>query len=173
MARRTQPLADLVGASLGRAMARQGFSAADIVLSWPEIVGERLAAFSQPIRLDWSRRVVGDASAASAALVVRVESAFAIELQHLAPLVLERVNAHYGWRCAGRLVLKQGPVRRAKPAASEARSLTPVERTHIDLSLDGIEEVDLKGALDRLATAVVTAERALPDDPDGTTVPQS
>ena len=52
--------------------------------------------------------------------MIRVESAFALELQHLAPVVIERVNAYYGWRCIGKLVLKQGPVRRAekkRPAA--------------------------------------------------------
>ena len=53
-----------------------------------------------------------DARPEPATLVVRVESAFALEMQHLAPIVIERVNAHYGWRCVGRLVLKQGPVRR-------------------------------------------------------------
>jgi hypothetical protein len=35
-------------------------------------------------------------------LTVRVEGAFALELQHLGPLVIERINRHYGWACVGR-----------------------------------------------------------------------
>ena len=62
-----------------------------------------------------------DARPEPATLVVRVESAFALELQHLAPLLIERINAHYGWRCVGRLVLKQGPVRAAQAGAPARR----------------------------------------------------
>jgi len=110
-----KPLADLVGPTLGPALAARGFAAVDIVANWPDFVGERLAAFTQPLKVDWPRRPKGeaaDAPSAPASLVVRVESAFALDLQHLAPLVVERINAHYGWRCVGRLVLKQGAVRR-------------------------------------------------------------
>ena len=41
---------------------------------------------------------------------------FSANLGHLFveyPLI-ERINAHYGWRCIGRIVLKQGPVTRRK-----------------------------------------------------------
>ncbi len=92
-AKRAVPLADLVGACIGPAAARQGFSGADILVSWADIVGDRLAAASQPIRLDWPRRHPGSGASDPAVLVVRVESAFAIDLQHLAPLVVERVDA--------------------------------------------------------------------------------
>ncbi len=54
-------------------------------------------------------------------LVVRTESAFALEMQHLAPIVIERVNTYYGWRCIGRIVLKQGPVH----AAEKKRPVVP------------------------------------------------
>jgi hypothetical protein len=35
-------LADLVDACLAPALAAQGFAAADVVVAWPDIVGERL-----------------------------------------------------------------------------------------------------------------------------------
>ena len=115
---RPKPLADFVDSCLGPALRAQGFAASDVITAWPEIAGERLAAFSRPVRLEWPRRGRPDPDARPepAALIVRVESAFALELQHLAPLLIERINAHYGWRCVGRLVLKQGPVPRPKQA---------------------------------------------------------
>src|SRR5215207_4164978 len=85
-------------------------------------VGPRLAAACQPIRIEWSRRGLRnrDERPQPAMLIVRVEGAFALELQHVAPLLMERINAYYGWRCVGRIVLKQGPVRRVS-------SLTPAK----------------------------------------------
>ena len=170
---RAKALAELIGRTLGTTVARQGFSGADIILSWPEIAGERLATASQPIRLDWPRRRDPAGAAEPAALVIRVESAFALELQHLAPLILERVNAFYGWRCVSRLVLKQGPVRSAAKRHLEARALTPEERARVDGSVAGVDEAALKGALERLGRAVMAAGPDTAGDQDGTPVPQS
>src|SRR3712207_2307453 len=101
---RSRPLADFIDACLGPSLAAQGFAAADVIVAWPEIVGERLAAFTQPLKIEWKRRAAHadpDSRPEPATLVVRVEGAFALELQHAAPLVIERINAHYGWRCIG------------------------------------------------------------------------
>lgn len=170
--KRPKPLADFIEPCLGPTIAKQGFSGTDILVSWPEIVGERLAAVSQPLKLDWPRRPHRDAPAEPAALVVRVESAFALEVQHLAPVILERVNAFYGWRCAGRLVLKQGPVRRRAAIAPPA-PLGAAERERIAASLAAIGPDDLRAALERLGIAVATSEHRDPDGQDGTPMPQS
>ena len=45
---RTRPLAELLDACLGPSLAAQGFAASDILLAWPEIVGDRLARASSP-----------------------------------------------------------------------------------------------------------------------------
>jgi hypothetical protein len=90
---------------------------------------------------------------------VRVESAFAIEMQHLAPVVMERVNGYFGWRCIGRLVLKQGPVRRPDPAKPAPRSLDEEERRRLAEAVAPIGEDALRGALDRLGEAVIAARR--------------
>ena len=158
---RPKPVADLIGPCLGRALAAQGFAAADILAAWPEIVGERLAGFTQPLRIDWPRGAAArerDTRPEPATLVIRVESAFALELQHLAPVIIERVNAYYGWRCVGRLVLKQGPVRRAlAPTKPSAPVLADSEREQISQALAGIPEERLRMALGRLGEAVVGA----------------
>jgi len=122
---------------------------------------ERLAAFSRPVRLEWPRRGRPDPDARPepAALIVRVESAFALELQHLAPLLIERINAHYGWRCVGRLVLKQGPVPRPKPARTPAPKLSDEDREKLAETTAGIAEEPLREALTRLGSAVVAGAR--------------
>jgi hypothetical protein len=119
----SRPLADLVGRAIDPVLARQGFGQSDLILYWDDIVGDRLAAMSQPIKLQWPPRdrlhgLGAEARRAepSATLIVRVETGFALELQHLSGAVIERVNAHLGWRCVSRLTLKQGPVERRAAA---------------------------------------------------------
>lgn len=169
--KRPKPLADLVEACLGPTIARQGFTRADVLVSWPEIVGERLAGVSQPLKIEWPRRMPGEGAMQPSTLVVRVEGAFALELQHTAPLILERVNGFYGWRCVGRLVLKQGPVRRPAPARPAAPELGPAARERIAGAVDGIEETGLRDALQRLGQAV--AEGGGGGGQEGPPVPQS
>jgi hypothetical protein len=88
---------------------------------------------------------------------VRVESAFALDMQHLAPLVIERVNAHYGWRCVGRVVLKPGPVKRPPAPPPPAPALTEDERRRVTEAIGEVGEDALRDALERLGQAVVGA----------------
>jgi hypothetical protein len=156
--RKPRPLADLLDTCLGPSLAAQGFAASDILVAWPEIVGARLSEFTQPVKVQWKRRSPGDAPEKRpepATLIVRVESAFALEMQHLAPIVIERVNSHYGWRCVGRIVLKQGPVRRAEPPRRVVPQVTPEDAKAIEAALEPIVEEPLRNALARLGMAVV------------------
>ncbi|NNM73009.1 DUF721 domain-containing protein [Enterovirga aerilata] len=156
--KRAAPLAEFLETCLAPTVAKQGFSGTDVVVSWPEIVGERLAAYSQPVKVEWPRRANPDAPADPSTLVVRVESAFALELQHLAPVIIERVNAFYGWRCVGRLVLKQGPV--VRPARPEPLPEPgPAERARAVEAASEVADEGLRGALERLGSAVLAAER--------------
>jgi hypothetical protein len=159
---RPQPLADLIGPCLGPSLAAQGFAAADVIVAWPEIVGERLAAFSQPLRLERRRPRDPDAPREPGTLVVRVESAFALDLQHLAPVVIERVNAHYGWRCVGRLVLKQGPVRRAEKHRPAPPPLSEGARSRVAAAVAPVASDTLRAALDRLGAAVLARQGTTP-----------
>jgi hypothetical protein len=155
---RSRPLADLLEACLGPALQAQGFASADILVAWPDIVGARLAATCQPLRLEWRRRGQGfdrETKPEPATLIVRVESAFALEMQHLGPLILERVNTHYGWRCVGKLVLKQGQVRRVAARSARTPVLGDVERRRVDMAVAGVGDDGLKAALDRLGAAVI------------------
>lgn len=125
----SQPLGDLVSAAIHPALAKQGFGESGLILHWEEIVGARIAAASEPIKLQWPPRppkAAPDRAPQPATLILRVDSGFALDLQHLAPLVIERVNAHFGWACVARLSFRQGPSQRApkrpppKPASPQA-----------------------------------------------------
>ena len=160
-----KPLAELIEDCIAPALAAQGFAGRSIVSLWPEIVGERLAARTRPLKIDWpKRRPAPGEPADPATLVVRVEGAFALEMQQLGPLVVERVNTHLGWRAVGKLVLKQGPV--AAPAVARPPPKLGIEAAAaVDRQVATVADEGLREALARLGKAV--ALRAQQGSPTG------
>ena len=154
----SRPLADFVGKAIDPVLAKQGFSESDIILHWDDIVGERLAANSRPIKLQWPPRPPGrnpEAAQQTATLVVRVEGGFALELQHMADQVLARLNTHLGWRCVGRLTFKQGPIDRLGTDADRRAVLTPEALAAAGVHVVGVEDDALRTALTRLGAHVI------------------
>ena len=123
------PLGDFVAPLVEPVLAKQGFGEASLIASWPEIVGETIGKRCRPIKLQWPPRPQKrdpESAIEPATLILRVEGGFALEAQHSAALIIERVNAHLGWSCIGKLAFRQGPIehppqrRRASPPSSEA-----------------------------------------------------
>jgi hypothetical protein len=146
-----KPLRELLGKLVGDAFARQGFASAELVTRWDDIVGAEIAAYSEPIKLRWPRRTDGENSEAGT-LVLRVEGPAAIEIQHLAALICERVNRFLGWRAVERLALRQAPLRRRQIPA--ARRTDPAAAAPIAEALSNIKDEKLRQALARLGAAV-------------------
>jgi hypothetical protein len=143
-------LSDLIGPCLSRALARQGFAATELVTRWPEIAGAEIAAHAEPIRISWPR---GSGANEPGTLVLRVEGPTAVEIQHLAGVILQRVNGFFGWRAIGKIALRQGPLsRRRKPVIVPPPSEEAAGR--IAATLTGIEDEELRQALARLGAAV-------------------
>jgi hypothetical protein len=144
---------------LGPSLKSKGFSTSAITLNWDEIAGESLARWSEPATLKWPPRAPGAADGdmkRGATLVVRVEGAFALEMQHLAPQVVQRVNGFLGWRCVEKLQLMQAPVRKAADAPGRGRRIVDVAASaRIDKALDGMEDGPLKTSLARLGVGVL------------------
>ena len=153
----SRPLADLVGAVVDPVFAKQGFSESDLILHWDDIVGERLAAASRPIKLQWPPRPAGrhpDAAPQPATLVIRVETGMALEIQHSSDQVLARVNAHLGWRCIGKLSFRQGPIERGEAADARRRQPTAAALAAAAERVPGIADEALRTALARLGAHV-------------------
>jgi hypothetical protein len=146
-----KPLRELVGKVVGDAFARQGFASAELVTRWEDIVGAEIAAHSEPIRLNWPRPADGEEREAGT-LVLRVEGPAAVEIQHLATLICERVNRFLGWRAVGRLAFRQAPLRRREPRAK--RSADPDLAARFAEQMSDIDDDALKQALARLGAAV-------------------
>ena len=163
--RGAKPLAEFMPGIIGETLAARGLGEASLVLNWREIVGEAIARYARPIELQWPPRAAKrdpDARAIGSTLVLRIDGAFALEAQHHAAIIMERVNAHLGWRVVGKIAFRQGqlppfePKRRTPPppeASSEARARQAAV---------GIEDDGLRQALTRLgAQAIDVSSRRL------------
>jgi hypothetical protein len=136
----------------------RGFATTAILSEWPAVVGEELASFTAPEKLVWPRRTEDreDASPQSAwrddgaILVIKVDGPRAVELQHRAEQILERVNTYFGYRAIAQLRFLQAPLPTARskaeaaiPPSAEAPPSTP-----------GFADTGLAKALGRLGTGV-------------------
>ena len=90
-----------------------GFAESEVLLRWPDIAGAALAALCHPVKVSYGR-----GAGLGATLTVRAEGAVAPEVEHLAPQIVERVNAYYGYRAISRLKITQ-----ATGFAGEAKGL--------------------------------------------------
>lgn len=154
----SQPLADFVPKILDPAVARQGFGESALLLDWADIVGERVAAISEPVRLQWPPGGVKLEPRPPAALVLRVEPGFGLEIQHLSGIVIDRVNAHLGWRCIGSLKIRQEKIDRSAREPARAPE-DPLARAEAERQVTGIEEEPLRQALTRLGARVLDRPR--------------
>ena len=88
--------------AVDRIAGKQGFAEADVLLNWPAIAGEALAATCQPVKVSYAReRTLG------ATLIVQTNSARAPEIEMKGPMIVERVNQYYGYRAIRRLKVTQ------------------------------------------------------------------
>ena len=157
MRRGAAPLGAFVAELVEPALARQGLGETSLVTDWSEIAGARLAAGCRPIEVQWPRapRRATDQAPALATLVLRVEGAFALEVQHAAAILIERVNAHLGWRCIGRIAFRQGPLDSLGKHAPKAVPPSARARQMAEAYAAPVEAEALREALVRLGARVI------------------
>jgi hypothetical protein len=151
-ARSCRPLAagELVGSVGDQSFRRFGFVQSSIVSRWSEIVGERYAKVSCPesIRFPAGKKAGG-------CLTLLVDGAHAPLIQHLTPVIVERVNRFFGYAAVNRIVFRQG--RPPAPASRPQRpDLRPIPK---DLG-EGLREIadpELRACLESLAAQIAAS----------------
>jgi hypothetical protein len=154
----SRPLAELVNRALDPLVAKQGFGEATLLTHWETIVGARLSAVCQPLRMQWparGKKNAADRPQEPAVLHLRVEPGFGLDVQHLSGTIVDRVNAHLGWRCVARVAIKQEPLQRAPARTAPEPPRDAAARARAEIAAEGVEDEALRRAL------VTLGERAM------------
>jgi hypothetical protein len=147
---RPRSAGELVGKVGDQSFRRFGFIQGSIVSRWREIVGERYAKVSSPesIRFPSGRKAGG-------ALTLLVEGAHAPLIQHLAPIIIERVNRFFGYQAINRVVFRQGKPPAAPPKPKRP-DLRPVPK-ELGEGLREIADPELRACLESLASQITVS----------------
>lgn len=154
----SRPLAEFVNRTLDPLVARQGFSESSLLLRWEAIMGARVAAICEPIRLQWPPRPKTRPPGKQdepATLVLRVEPGFGLDIQHMSATIIDRVNTHLGWRCVARLTIRQEPLSAKTRPARKSDPADAATRERATAATEGVTNEALRAAL------IALGERAL------------
>jgi len=155
---RARAAGELIGDAGGVAFRRFGFIQASVVSRWAEIVGERYARVSSPesIRFPAGKKSGG-------VLNILVQGAHAPLMQHLAPVIVERVNRFFGYSAVAKLSFRQGAAlsRGEKTRRPELRAV-PKE---LGEGLREIADPELRACLEALAVRIEASDGPPEVDP--------
>jgi hypothetical protein len=148
-----------IGAELpriaGPVLGKHGFGEAQLLQHWASIIGDKLAEGTMPEKLTFLRGERRDGT-----LHLVVASGLAPEIQHREPVLLERINAFFGYRAVARLTLRQGlPSRSRNRGPKLPRPLEGAEASELDRRVAEVPDPELRAALRRLGAAVIGSEK--------------
>lgn len=138
----SKPIGALLPAVTRPAFRSQGAATAQLMADWPSIVGPDLAASTVPRRLS------------AGTLTLGCGGPVALELQHLAGPLMERINGAMGRPAVQRLRFVQEMIR---PPARPAARRPPPQAAPVPV--DGMPDGPLRDALSALGQAI-RADRA-------------
>ncbi len=135
---------------------KRGLAGGAVVNDWPLIVGEQLAAHSAPEKIKYPPNV-----RKAGTLHLRVDSGgMATELQHMEPVLIDRINAFFGYNAVAGLKIIQAPLPpRQEYKRVEPRPLSAAQEKNLGEKLQSVDDPDLRAALDALGRKVLGKTR--------------
>ena len=143
---RNVPLKDLVGKVTRPAMQKRGFYESRLLSEWPQIVGETIANYCIP------QKIVHDRYEREGnKLHLIVDPAWAMDVQYMESVMLERIAAYFGYRAIERILIVQAPVTPKKITTTTVEPTTVTLDAATQDILSKIEDDTLREALTKLA----------------------
>ncbi len=138
----------------GPVLGKRGFGEAQLVTQWDAVIGAELAEKLSPERLTFPR-----GERRNGTLRLRVAPGLGPEIQPREPVLIERINAFFGYGAVARLAFIQGPPLTGAPASPALRTLSVEEKRAIDARVARVADPALREALARLGTAIAGSRR--------------
>ena len=148
----TTRISKLLPKAAKKAFNSHGFTESEVITRWNDIVGPELARHTAPQQLKFPR-----GKRSSGTLHILADSAFAPTLQHLFPILIEKINTYYGYGAVAKIAITQGPVglldrhKKAPPPPPPS----PEDMARLHALLDDTKNEGLRDALMRLGESVM------------------
>ena len=84
-------------------LGKNGFVETDIITNWVEIIGEQLAQYSFPQKIDFPR----DRKNNGCLHITVPSGAFAVEIKHKEKYILDKINTYFGYNAISSLKIIQ------------------------------------------------------------------
>ena len=150
---RPRAAGELIGEIGGPSFRRFGFVQHSIVSRWAEIVGQRYSKVSSPESIKFPA-----GKKAGGVLTLLVDGAHAPLIQHLTPMIVDKVNRFFGYAAINRIVFRQGKPP-APPPKPERPKLRPVPK-ELGEGLREIADPELRHCLESLAAQIAASSGA-------------
>ncbi len=155
--KRASRLNDLVPKEARRYMRKMGFTQTEIVTHWGDIVGQSMAERTLPERLTFPRGKRNKGT-----LYIACDAGWALELQHLQPLLLERINGFFGYKAVAKISVSQTPqsfLKKRMPQAKKDIVLNDDDQKQLTALIGNTKDDDMRAILERLGKAVFANEK--------------
>jgi len=146
-------LAGILPALTGKVLGRRGLAFGGLIAEWPSIVGPRMADRTSPFRI-----VFPHGQRENAVLHLRVATAVALDIQHLEPQIVERLNTFFGYKAVAKLKLIHTAMGRAAKPGPRLRQLGAAESDAIAAAAATIPDSGLSEALARFGRTLAAVK---------------
>lgn len=124
-------------------LKKQGLAGTRILTEWNSIVGPQLSRHTLPEKLSFPK---GKKSGGT--LTIACENGFATELQHMQPMILDRVNSYFGYQAVIRVTISHSFTHAPEPSRPP---MQPTLRKEALGLTETVDDPELKQALSSLA----------------------
>lgn len=133
------------------AFRKHGLAESRIVTQWPQIAGSVLAGKTLPTRIAYAKGQKDNGT-----LHLTVAPGWALEVQHLEPVILEKIATFFGYRAVGKLRITQAPLplKQEKPKLAP-KPLSPQAAEQLSAIVSGVEDAALRERLAALGEAMM------------------
>ena len=151
VARLSAELPALTKTAFRNSLGGRGFAEAGLITEWAAVVGYDVARMSRPEQLAFPR---GERK--GGVITVECGGAAALELQHLKPQILDRINSHFGYAAIAELRFRQGSTLKTGFRGNTRDSKPPsaAEIAETTAAVASVPEGEIKASLMRLGLAI-------------------
>lgn len=149
-------LSEGIAPLLKKLLGKQGLAEIEILSNWINIVGEEIAEYSLPQKIEFKS---GSRNGGILHLIA-AGGAFALEIQHKTPIILEKVNTFFGYRAVEKIKIIQNNTFLdtfsdvKNDDKTEKKLVSKEQQTYISGMIKDVQNPDLKARLQSLGESI-------------------